>query len=231
MLEEISPEHTARQVDFALDVLGVRAGDRLLDVACGIGRHSIPFAAAGLAVVGLDISPAYLPKAAEAGRAYGAEFVLGDMRHLPIKADTFDAAVSLFTSFGYTADDSDDQRTFCEVGRVLRPGGRFLIDTMHRDALVRRFQERDWTEIRQGVLLERRRWDARRGRIEAEWICLRGQGIEKYPVSIRIYTCSELETMLARAGLVIHKVWGSVDGEPLTMDSWRMLILAGKTLS
>lgn len=227
-LQDISPEHTARQVDFALEALDLRRGQRLLDIACGIGRHSVPFAAAGLQVVGLDISPPYLAAATTAARGHAARFVLGDMRALPFQNAVFDAAVSFFSSFGYCETDEDDERLFREVARVLRPGGRLFLDTMHHDALVRRFVERDWAEIPDGLLLEVRRWDARRGRVEARWSFVRGGRTESYPVSIRVYTCPELEAMLRRAGLTTTQVWGDWNGGALTMESWRILLLAEK---
>jgi len=227
-LEDIAPEQTGKQVDFALGALNVGIGDRLLDVACGIGRHSVPFAAAGLSVTGVDISPVYLATASERGERHGARFVQGDMRYLPVRSDAYDAAVNLFTSFGYFATDDEDQRVLHEIGRALRPGGRFLLDVSHHDGLIARFQERDWMPISDGLLLESRTWDARKGRAETVWTYVRAGATQSYPVSIRMYTCPEIERMLAAAGMRMRDLWGDWDGAPLTMRSWRMIVLAEK---
>jgi len=227
-LERIPPERTGQQVDFVLEALGVGLGDRLLDVACGIGRHSIPFAAAGLKVTGLDYSPAYLAKARAAVGGFCARFVRGDMRSLPIASASHDAAVNLFTSFGYFATLGEDQRTLSEIGRVLRPGGTFFLDVSHHDGLIRRFHEHDWMPIDDGFLLEAREWDARRGRVETVWTYVRGGDVKRFPVSIRMYTAPEIERMLDEAAMDIVQVWGDWEAGPLTMESWRMLILARK---
>lgn len=225
-LEEIAPERTAQQVDFALEALDVGLGDRLLDVACGIGRHSVPFAAAGLRVTGVDISPVYLARAAEQGAPHRAAFARGDMRALPVRSSAFDASVNLFTSFGYFESDAEHQQTLNEIGRALKPGGRFLLDTAHHDGLIRRFRERDWTEIKDGLLLEARRWDVRTGRLHAVWTFVRGGSTQAHRVAIRIYTFPEMERMLRTAGLEVADIWGDWEGGPLTMDSWHMLVLA-----
>lgn len=227
-LERIPPERTGQQVDFVLAALDLRMGDRLLDVACGIGRHSKPFAAAGLRVIGLDYSPAYLARAVAGTGSFSARYVRGDMRRLPIRSGSQDAAVSLFTSFGYFAAPGEDQQVLDEIGRALRQGGRFFLDIGHHDGLIRRFQDRDWLEIPDGFLLEERAWDARRGRVETVWTYACGGTVKRFPVSIRFYTCPEIERMLAEAGMEMLEVWGDWNGGPLTMESWRLLALARK---
>ncbi len=227
-LDRIPPERTGKQVDFVLSALGVGVGDRLLDVACGIGRHSVPFAAAGLQVVGLDYSPAYLGRAREAGLRFGCSFVRGDMRRIPVRSGTFEAAVSLFTSFGYFATEAEDQATLDGIVRALRPGGRFFLDVGNHDGLLRNFSGHDWMEVEDGYLLEKREWDVRRGRAETEWTYIRDGIVKRFPVSIRFYTCPEIERMFDCAGMDLTQVWGDWDGGPLTMESWRLLALGVK---
>ena len=227
-LERIPPERTGRQVDFVLAALQLGVGDRLLDVACGIGRHSIPFSASGLRVTGLDYSPAYLAKAQAAAGAFPARFVRGDMRRLPVRSQSQDAATSLFTSFGYFACPGEDEQTMGEFARVLRPGGRLFLDVGHHDGLIRRFQEHDWMPLADGFLLESRSLDARRGRAETEWTYVRDHEVKRFPVSIRFYTCPEIERMMDEAGLEMEQVWGDWDGGPLTMESWRLLVVGRK---
>lgn len=66
-----------------------------------------------------------------------ADDISGDLRELPVDGP-FDAALRWFTSFGYF-DDDDNRKVLSEYRRVLRPGGRLLIETQHRDEFVRRF--------------------------------------------------------------------------------------------
>ncbi len=119
-------EHARREVDFAL---GHLTPDPLplLDLCCGSGRHSIPFAQRGFPPVGLDYSAPLLELArARTGRL---SLVRGDMRRLPFADGVFRSVVNFFTSFGYFLAELDNVAVVTEVARVLQSGGHFLCDT------------------------------------------------------------------------------------------------------
>ena len=98
------------------------------------------------------------------GRRWPPELVEADYRELPFPDERFDAALNLFTSLGFYGDE-EDVKALAEIGRVLRPGGRLVIEIMHRDRLVRGFHEQDWRLVGEGrLLLEQRTFDAGRRR-------------------------------------------------------------------
>src|SRR5919199_5263013 len=103
-------ERTPAEVDGLEAVAGLRPPMRILDLGCGQGRHSIELARRGYEVTGLDQSPVLLAeakhRAAEAG--VNVRWILADMRDAP--KEDFDLCVNLFTSFGYFAEDADNQR-------------------------------------------------------------------------------------------------------------------------
>lgn len=104
---------------------------RLLDLACGRGRHSLNLARLGYAVTGLDLSPRAISIAREklASQHLKADFILGDMRDpLP---DTFDGIVNLFTSFGYFDDDDQNRTVLRSIRAMLRPGGFLVLDYLN----------------------------------------------------------------------------------------------------
>lgn len=104
---------------------------RLLDLACGRGRHSLNLARLGYAVTGLDLSPRAISIAREklASQHQKADFILGDMREpLP---DTFDGIVNLFTSFGYFDDDGQNRMVLRSIREMLRPGGFLVLDYLN----------------------------------------------------------------------------------------------------
>lgn len=111
-----------------------RSGDRLLDLACGRGRHARYFAEAGLTVTGVDLSPESIAEATR--NVPGARFVVHDMR-TPFEPGQFDLVCCLFTSLGYTRDRRDDRAIFEAVASDLRPGGRFVLDFMNTAAVLR----------------------------------------------------------------------------------------------
>jgi len=232
LLEDIPAERTQAQIEFILRELALEPGARLLDAACGIGRHSLPLSAHGLMVMGLDYTPAYL-RHAVAGVArltvnLPARFVRGDIRRLPLEPGTFQAVINLFTSFGYFDDDAEDQATLQEFARVLAPDGLLLLDVQNRDCIARHFLPTDWTPLSDGYLLESRRWDARSGRIVSDWTFLRNGVARTYTVTVRAYTCPEIERMLTIAGFEVMDLWGDWSGASLTLESRRIIVKARK---
>ncbi len=115
------------------------SGSHILDVPCGHGRLSRRLAAAGMAVTGVDLTPAYVEDARADPhlRPGSVTYLEGDIRALPVDGP-FDAVVCWLNSFGYY-DDDDCHKVLEEFHRVLRPGGKVAIDQMHHDGGVRHF--------------------------------------------------------------------------------------------
>ncbi len=211
----------------AARLAGCPDGGDLLDAPCGFGRHAIPLARAGYRVVGVDRSPSLLAEAER--RAEGDRrpaFLRADYRDLHLADERFDAAINLFTSLGYLGDE-EDAKVLAEIGRVLRPGGRLVIETMHRDLLVRDFREHDWRLMGAGrLLLEQRTFDAGSGVAQTTQTLIAGTGErESRSFSVRVYTATELLSMLMRAGFSEVRCYGDLDGAPFT-TSTRLAIVA-----
>jgi SAM-dependent methyltransferase len=114
---------TQQEVAFLIDALALKPGQRLLDVGCGPGRHSVALAQAGLAVTGIDISARFLQVAADAARAagVGAAFFEVDARGMPFD-DEFDAVISICQgAFGLMGDA--DGLVLRRMAEAARPGG------------------------------------------------------------------------------------------------------------
>ena len=202
-------------------------GGALLDVPCGFGRHSLALARAGYRVTGVDRSPTLLAEAQRrAGDGPALELVRADYRELPFADATFDAAVNLYSSLGYLGDE-EDTRALAEIHRVLRPGARLVIETMHRDGLARRFAERDWRSMGRGrLLLEQRTFDPASGVAQTTQTLIEGSGErESRSWSVRVYTTTELVAMLEAAGWAESRCLGDLDGGPLSLDT-RLVVVA-----
>ncbi|MFC1680023.1 class I SAM-dependent methyltransferase [Elusimicrobiota bacterium] len=219
-----------KQAAFALRALGLRRGDSLLDLCCGPGRHSVLLARKGTQVTGLDYSAAYLLEARLKARKLGVpvRFIRGDMRALRFESE-FDGVINLFTSFGYFRRQSDNLRVLKGVARALKPGGRFLIDVLNGDYLVRVFRPRDWMVMGKGYLLEQRQLSADKRRIATKWIRIfpDGRKMEKSH-SLHLYDRKSLSGLLLKAGLRPERFWGGYKGTPLTRKSNRLIALARK---
>lgn len=227
----ITEDRTRPQVDAIVEILGLPPGARILDLCCGHGRHSIELAARGYEVCGQDLCEMFLTKAAADAEARGVRLSLrrGDMREIAFEPP-FDAVVNLFTAFGYFEEESENERVLAEVARVLRPGGRFLIEVINRDGIMGGFVPRDWTRLRDGTLITMERlFDAVTG-INAETREYRypDGSSQRLTTAVRMYTPTELVRMARAAGLEVLSVSGGYDSAPLTPSSTRILLLACK---
>jgi len=211
----------------AARLAGCPDGGDLLDVPCGFGRHALPLARAGYSVVGVDRSERLL---AEAERRVDGDarpkLVRADYRELPFADESFHAAINLFSSLGYLGDEQDLQ-VLAEIRRVLRPGARLVLEILHRDRLVRIFEEHDWRLVGEGrLLLEQRTFDAGAGVVQSTQTLIDGANRrESRSFSLRVYTATELIAMLSRAGFEETKCYGDLDGGPFTTDT-RLVIVA-----
>lgn len=201
-------------------------GGDLLDVPCGYGRHSIPLARAGYRVTAVDSSPTLLAEARRRAGDSAPELVEADYRELPFAEERFDAALNLFTSLGFHGDE-EDVRALADIGRVLRPSGRLVIETMHRDLAVRGFREQDWRLLGEGrLLLEQRTFDAAAGIVQTTQTLIdKDGGRDSRTFSVRLYTATELVAMLGRAGFADVRCYGDLDGGPFDTTT-RLVIVA-----
>lgn len=226
--DRLPPEQTRTEVRALIELLGLPLGARILDVPCGWGRHSLLLAEAGYSVTGVDLSDLQLQEARSAAQRMGVEveWVQSDMRELAW-SERFDAALSLFTSLGYWVTDEDDLAVLQGIRAALRSGGIFVLETMPRDALVRRYAPRDWYETEDGTLVRvEREFDAVAG-VNREWLWWqRGEEKGEKFHQVRIRTATEWERLLRVADLVPEAWYGGWQRKPLTHDSPRLLVLA-----
>jgi SAM-dependent methyltransferase len=223
------PEKSAAEVEFLIAGLGLEPGQRVLDIPCGHGRHSVELARRGMRVVGVDLSAEPLELARSAARAAGVELDLRrvDMREIEFR-DEFDAALNLWTSFGYFETEAEDRLVLDRVLRALRPGGAFVIETINLYGVLRRFEPRAWHELGDGrLLLEERAFDPWTGRMHSGWTLVEPSG-ERIEMSFatRAYTLVELSGMMLDAGFEVEGAWGDYQGSDYGVDSRRMIVLA-----
>lgn len=213
-----------------IELLGLPAGSRVLDVPCGQGRHSHLLAETGFLVDGLDLSTTLLTRAKRRGTGPGLRYHRGDMRHLPARwTGRFDAVLNLFTSFGFFADPADDQRVVAEFARVLAPNGTLVWHGGSRDGVMARFLDRDWWQTSDGTLhAQERSFDSLSGilTVESRWRGPAGSGSREH--RIRLYTATRLAELCAIAGLIVEEAYDAWQDRPLTRRSSEMLLVARK---
>lgn len=215
-------EDAERAVAFVARVAPL-AGRRVLDLACGPGRHAERLAARGAATVGFDLS---LPLLARARQRLGREIrlVRGDMRHLPFAPHAFDHVVNLFTSFGYFAHDAQHQQVLDDIATVLRPGGRLVLDYLNAARVQATLVAREEREAgRQRVRVERRITPD--GRFVEKAMHLEDDG-RRFIERVRLFTGDELAAMCRAAGLVEVSRHGDYDGAAAAPAAPRTILVA-----
>jgi SAM-dependent methyltransferase len=226
--ESIDDAHSDADTAEILGLLDLPSGARILDAPCGHGRLTRRLAAAGMEMTGVDLTPAYLEMARNDPhlRPESVTYLEGDIRSLPVDGP-FDAVVCWLNSFGYY-DDADCHRVLREFHRVLRPGGRVVIDTMHHDGGVRHFVPApDAVVVQRGddTMVEVSTFDPIRGRMVIERTVHRAGVRHRAEYFVRLPTPPEWVVWLQAAGF--HDVeFRAGGGGPLELDSWELVVTA-----
>jgi len=214
-----------RAVELAVVQAALEPEHAVLDLCSGAGRHLGALTARGFAPVGLDLSAVLLAAAREAHAA--VPLIRGDMRRLPFASSTFDAVLSFFTSFGYFSADDENRGVLREVSRVLRPGGRYVLDFLNR-AHVLAHGIRDTRELRDGRVVEQtRRWNRDRDSIDKQITIFpesRPDVARVYHESVRLYSPEQVTSFMEQAGIRVDAVLGSFSGEAFVASSERLIV-------
>jgi SAM-dependent methyltransferase len=224
----LTDELAERQVAFLVQALHLAPPLKILDLACGFGRHANRLAALGYEVAGIDRSPGFLDIARQEAQARGVsvDYRLGDMRRIDAGA-SFDRVLLLFTAFGYFSDE-ENLSVLKNVARALKPGGLFAFDINHRDAALKEFKPFFVVEKEGNLMIDRHTFVPASGRMYNRRIVIR-DGIRKdKPFFVRMYSATEIPGLLGQAGLKTLQIYGGWDFEPLTMEARRMMIIAEK---
>ncbi|MBI4424953.1 MAG: class I SAM-dependent methyltransferase [Elusimicrobia bacterium] len=201
-IEALAPEdQTAAEVR-ALRRLLPR-GSRVLDVACGAGRHSVGLARLGYDVTGADLSKPYLALARRRARRARVDvrFLRRDMRRLGLRGE-FDAALNLWTSLGYFASPRQDVEALRSMREALKPGGRLLLEVIDDEWARRHVLRRNWSQVGRRWMLEATelRDGADPAFVSERWLLGPGGRAARTRTVVRRYDARRLRAALASAG-------------------------------
>jgi cyclopropane fatty-acyl-phospholipid synthase-like methyltransferase len=169
-----TPEQTKKQANFIFEILNLKRCSRILDVPCGNGRIGFELAKKGCSVTGIDFNENIIEKAKHAlkKRKLKVDFHIADMRKIEWK-NKFDAVICWWGSFGYF--DEKGNRDFVKaVSTSLKKRGRFIIDTHIIETLLPKYQPRSWEKFGDYKVLEERKFDFVKSRIDVDWTFIKG---------------------------------------------------------
>ncbi|RIE17431.1 class I SAM-dependent DNA methyltransferase [Candidatus Cryosericum septentrionale] len=225
-LDTVEPARTRYQVQQLLRLCAVLPGAAVLDVGCGVGRHSIELARLGFRVTGVDMNADYIAACRERTAQLGlkAEFYAMDSRVMKLHVRA-DLSISLWSSFGYYGEIGDLQ-ILQRVSEHTRRGGHVVVDVENRDYIVKHFVPEEWHENEQGLVCEKRRFDAVDGTVSTRRVVLSGGERCEYRRVLRMYTVAELAALFEAAGLRPERWCGDYDGSRFGPESKRMIAIA-----
>ena len=227
-------ERATGEAEFIVNELDLKGTDRVLDLACGHGRHAITVAEYVDEVIGVDQTKRYLEYAEKYVTDKGisnVRYFQGDMRELSFDAE-FDAAYNYFTAWGYWDDDTN-QDILNRVCRALKPEGRFLMESIHRDSIVRRFEQRGWYQLDDSnYVLEDREFDCITGHSRSNRIYINTSAndpdippVREIEICVRVPSASEFIRMFTDAGFTDIRILEAPTGEQLTIESRRIAVI------
>src|SRR5258706_1504565 len=224
-----TPEWTEDEVNFLTDVLKVKPGDQLLDIPCGVGRHSVAFAKRGFLLTSVDISNEYIAKlgARVKKEKLPIQIIHGNILTVNL-ADSFDGAFCMGNSFGYF--DIEGVSTFVKkVATCLKSGARFVINSgmvaesilPHPPKLVN-FTFGDTTmEIDNTYVAEE-------GYLISRILYNKETKPERHSFKHYVFTLSEINRLLASANLKTTAVYNSTRKLPYQLGDQQMYLVAEK---
>jgi SAM-dependent methyltransferase len=213
ILNKLRPQARAeiRDILSLLDEQGHKP-KRILDLNCGIGRHSIELGKLGIEVLGTDLSPAYIKIAGQRAKKQNVEDKVGfkvvDMRQVKSalsSEEPFDGILCLWTSFGFYDDDTNDD-ILRQCLKLIKPGGFFALDIINRDWLLRNFSERRFERTKDRLILYDSEFDSRTSRHKDKWTFLRQTDKDTFvmegtfQLDLRVWSIHELIQMFQRTG-------------------------------
>ncbi len=226
----IPDELTVKEVEFMVPYFNLEAGQKVLDLMCGYGRHAIGLAKKGLEVTAVDNLAHYIDdikKAAEAENVKVNAVKADVINYQP--ATVFDLALCMGNSFNFF-DKADAIKLLTTVAASLKQGGKLLINSWSiAEISFKNFKDRSWSYVGELKFLTESKILFHPTRIETESIIIAPDGKEETKTGIDyIYSINEMEVMLQEAGLTFTEVYSIPGRKKFSLGEPRAYLIAEK---
>ncbi len=222
-------DEDAKQLcDLILSSTNLAKGAKILDAACGAGRHSNIFSGLGFDVVGFDLSKTLLQIAVQNSKQkfLSTKFFCSDIRNVPLNSK-FNLIVNLFTSFGYFTTDEENFRFIKQAYNLLNPGGYYVLDYFNEKLLRKNLVAESEREVNGGKIFERR--EISDNRVVKEIKVLSGTEEIKFFESVALYSKEEILAASSEFGFECFHVFGDYAGNPFDeLKSNRLILVMQK---
>ncbi|PWR71280.1 class I SAM-dependent methyltransferase [Methanospirillum lacunae] len=224
----IKDEYTDEEVAFLIQKLCLESNKKILDLACGHGRHANRLAEFGHDVTGIDQSQEFLSIGRDDAdkRGVRVKYLCFDSRKY-CEPEAYDCVIHLFSSFGYFSDE-ENELVIRNIASSLRPGGMVCLDILNRDVFLKDYPRFAVREKNSDLMIDRNRFDTVTGRLYNSRIIMRDGKRRDTPFFLRLYNPNEIIRIFKNEGLVVVNIYSDWKGKLLDSESKRMILIAKK---
>ncbi|MCE2711277.1 MAG: methyltransferase domain-containing protein [Cryomorphaceae bacterium] len=209
-----------------LKYLSIPKGSKVLDLACGKGRHSQTLFKHGYEVTAVDLSQNSIQTAKETvGNNVNITFEVRDMREA-FTENTFDAVFNLFTSFGYFDSLEDNQKVIDSTKKMLVKNGLLIIDFMNAKRVVNELVPQEVKTVDGIEFSIRRNYDG--AHITKDIKFYTEDREFKYSERVQALQLNDFSTLLENSGFEILHTFGDFDLNPYHAETSDRLIIVAK---
>lgn len=204
---------------------------KVLDIACGAGRHSLELARRGFDVTGFDLSEFLIGEAKKSLKSaeeknLNAKFLIKDMRNFNFK-NSFDIAVNIFTSFGYFDNDEENFSVIKNVSRSLKRGGYFLFDFLNKKHLEKNLVPYSENKVDGHLMKQSRKIE--NGYVKKKIFIKSSKKTMNFEEKLRLYSAHEFKYAFENNGLSLKNSFGDYYGSKFNeTKSPRLILIAQK---
>lgn len=228
-------EDTENQVDFLIRTMGLEGNERILDLACGYGRHTLSFAKRGYPIVGIDFTEAYIDDAIQNAKKdrISAEFILSDIRDTDFHEE-FDVVLNLADgAIGYLSSEEENMKIFDIIAEALKPGGKHFMDVCNAEHAELCFPKRTWLAGDKELSLSEFTWSKETRQMYYNGYQLPYGELTHKPIMgnsepTRLYSFEELNTIFKERNMTIESSFSDYCGSDASPQQMQLMVYSRK---
>lgn len=228
-------EDTKHQIDFLIEKLDLKGNEKILDLACGFGRHSLELARRGFSVVGVDITPDYINYASNIAKTerLNAEFIHSDIRDINFENE-FDVALNMADgAVGYLENDEENLKIFKIVSKALKQGGKHFMNIMNADYAKTHFPCKLWDNGQKNLTLSKFEWNNETkimlyGQLDFTYGAPLSNPVIEYGNPTRLYSLHEIKNIFADLGMEVNEAYADFSGKKSSDNDIQLMVYSKK---
>ena len=229
-------ENTSKEVDYLIELCELKGTERILDLACGYGRHALEFAKRGYEVVGVDITEIYIEDAKKSAKEMSLSnvtFVCSDIRDV-LYCSEFDVVLNLADgAIGYLENEEENLKIFDVISKALKDGGHHVCDLVCGDYAYAHFPVKLWDAGENAVSLSEFDWnpDAHIMMFGNKDFAY-GEPMTKPEIAegdpTRVYTLAEIKEIMEKRNMDVLEAFEGYTKIPSSSNGFQMLVHSRK---